>query len=505
MLANERAGAWYRSVGMLTALLLVFVAGLGAQQVQQTTLTLDEAIALARRNNPDFLAQKNDLDVAYWNVREAYGALLPGASASTSFQYQAAGVSRFGVFTGSDLGVSTTPAYYLSNYNLGVNYSLSGSSLVAPERAKASRKATGALLDAADFALSANVTRQYLAVLRAQDGVDLAKAELERAEENRRLAEARVKVGAATPIELKQAEVEKGRAQVTMLQSESLVKTERLRLMQQLGMDMNTDVQLTTKFTVTDLKYSQDDLVKIAMETHPDLIAARATEQASSASVKMAKSAYLPSLSMQAGLSGYTRQAGSTSSLIAQAENSLVNAKEECEFRNAIATGKVVGYPVTCPTSTTLTSAQRNALISGNNVFPFNFTREPFGASLQISLPIFQGFGRELQIQEAKASAEDARFRTRSTELRLKADVATAYLNANTARESVALEQRNRELAEDQLKLARERYRVGVASFFELQDAATIKARAERSYLEAVYSYHESMAALETAVGRTLK
>jgi outer membrane protein len=314
-----------------------------------------------------------------------------------------------------------------------------------------------------------------------------------------------VKVGAATPIELKQAEVEKGRAQVTLLQSESLVKTERLRLMQQLGLDMNTDVQLTTKFTVTDLKYSQDELVKLAMETHPDLVAARATEQASGATVKMAKSAYLPSLSLQAGLSGYTRQAGSTSSLITQAENGLASAKEECEFRNAIATGKIAGYPITCSTSTTLTAAQRSKLIAGNNVFPFNFTREPFGASLQISLPLFQGFNRELQIQQAKAGAEDARFRTRSTELRLKADVATAYLNASTARESVGLEQRNRELAEDQLKLARERYRVGVASFFELQDAATIKARAERSYLQAVYSYHESMAALETAVGRTLK
>ena len=80
-----------------------------------------------------------------------------------------------------------------------------------------------------------------------------------------------------------------------------------------------------------------------------------------------------------------------------------------------------------------------------------------------------------------------------------------AYLNASTARESVALEARNRELADDQLKLARERYRVGVASFLELQDAATIKARAEQAYLAAVYSYHESMAALETAVGRTLK
>jgi outer membrane protein TolC len=78
-------------------------------------------------------------------------------------------------------------------------------------------------------------------------------------------------------------------------------------------------------------------------------------------------------------------------------------------------------------------------------------------------------------------------------------------LNAVTAKQSVDLEIRNKELAEDQLRLATERYRLGAAAFLELQDAATIKARADRAYLIAVYSFHESMAALENAVGRSLK
>jgi outer membrane protein len=138
-------------------------------------------------------------------------------------------------------------------------------------------------------------------------------------------------------------------------------------------------------------------------------------------------------------------------------------------------------------------------------VFPFNYTGEPFGAQVQLSLPIFQGFSRERQVEQAKADAADARYQLRGEELRLRADVATAYLNATTAKQSVALEERNKDLAEDQLRLARERYRVGVASFLELQDAATIKARADRAYLNAIYSFHESMAALENAVGRSLK
>jgi outer membrane protein len=504
MVVNPRAGAWYRAACLIPVVVLVFVAGADAQQPQKTTLTLEEAIALARQNNPAFLAQQNDLGVSQWGVRQAYGELLPGASASTSFQYQGSGTQRIGFLSGSDLGVSSSPAYMLSNYFIGVDYNLSGSSFVAPRRAKAELKATSANISAADFQLTAEVTRQYLAVRRAQDGVILARQELRRAEDNRKLADARLRVGVATPIELKQAEVEKGRAEVTLLQTENLVQTERLRLMQGLGLDMNTDVELTTPFAVTDIPWTQEELLGMAMQSHPNLVAARATEEASDASVKMAKSAYLPTLSLTAGLSGYTREARNSGFLVDQFQESLVGARQECEFRNAVAEGRVPGYPIACP-STVLTPEQRQSIISSNNVFPFDFSREPVGASLQISLPIFQGFSRELQIQQAKAGAADARHRLRGEELRLRADVATAYLNATTAKQSVALEQRNTQLAEDQLKLATERYRLGAASFLELQDAATIKARADRAYLIAVYTFHESMAALEAAVGRTLK
>jgi outer membrane protein TolC len=124
---------------VLPFLLVATVASVNAQQQTRTTLTLEEAIQLAREHNPDFQALRNDADVADWNVREAYGQLLPGASASTSFQYQASGPARFGIFTGADLGVATTPEYYSSSYNIGLNYSLSGASLLAPPRRTGAR------------------------------------------------------------------------------------------------------------------------------------------------------------------------------------------------------------------------------------------------------------------------------------------------------------------------------------------------------------------------------
>ncbi|HEY0305305.1 MAG TPA: TolC family protein [Longimicrobiales bacterium] len=499
---SPRSGAFSRGLRLVPAFSLVLAAVASAQE--RTTLTIEEAIDLARKNNPDFLAQKNDALVADWNVRQAYGQLLPGASASTSFQYQASGVTRFGIFTGADLGVATTPDYYSSSYNLGINYSLSGSSLFAPKQAKADRRATDAGISATQFQLDANVTQQYLAVLRAQDAVTLTTQELQLAKDNLQLAQARVKVGLAIPMEQKQAEVEQGRSEVALLQAQNLVQTERLRLMQLLGLDAVSDVQLTSRFEIFDVPWSQQELTQQALAGHPSLVASRATVDASNAGVKMARSAYLPSLDFSMGWSGFAREAGSTTGKLQSARQGALAAREQCEFENAVAAGRVPGYPRVCP-SGILTPDQESAIVSGNNVFPFNYTRDPLGASLQISLPLFQGFTRERNIEVARAATLDAQHRARGEELRIKTEVATAYANLKTAQQSVAIETRNRELGDEQLRLARERYRLGAASFLELQDAVTIKARADRAYLIAVYQFHESMAALEAAVGRNLR
>jgi outer membrane protein TolC len=66
------------------------------------------------------------------------------------------------------------------------------------------------------------------------------------------------------------------------------------------------------------------------------------------------------------------------------------------------------------------------------------------------------------------------------------------------------LEESNLELARDQLRLAQERYRVGSAAFIELREAEAVMARADREYLSAVYTFQESLTALEEAVGQKL-
>ena len=507
VIERRRLNAWLaRAVAFL--FLIGTAAGAAAQQpAPPARLSLDDAIALARRNNPDFQAQKNDAAVADWAVREAYGNLLPGASASSGLSYQAAGTPRFGNFSAADFGISRTPAYYNSDFSLGFNYSLSGQDLLAPGREKTNRRGILAHIQSVDFLLKANVTRQYLAVLRAQDDVTLAQEELKRTDENLKLAQAKVAVGAAVPLEAKQAELERGRVEVNLLHARSIVHSERVRLMQHIGIELDREVELTSKFSVFDLAISEEELVKASLAANPQILMTRASEEASAATVKIARSAYLPTLDFSAGVSGYTRQAGSESYLINQAQQQAAGQRASCEQMNFISSGlsrPLPNFPQDC-SRFVLTPDRERDVISGNNVFPFNFSRQPWTAQMRISLPIFQGFGRERQIESARAAAADARHLVRGEELRIRTEISAFYVGATTGQRTVQLELRNRELANESLELVRERYRVGVATFIELKDAETIKARADRAYLNALYTFHEAIASLETAAGRNLR
>jgi outer membrane protein len=486
------------------ALAFLLSPGIVAAQAPPATLTLDEAIDLARRNNPEFRARLNDEAVAEWGVRTAYATFLPSASVSGGLSYQGGGEALIGGYTGGDLGLGETPAYYYSNFSAGLGLNLSGADLYRVGREKAGRRAVIAEIASAEQLLETAVTRQYLAALRGRDAVDLARKELERASANLALAEARLAVQSATVIETKQAAVERGRAEVELVRAQALYDTEKLRLLQQIGVDLGRELELTTGVEVFEPTWRLESLVATAMGAHPQLAATRAGVESAEAGVSMARSAYFPSLSVSAGLSGYTRRAGSDQFLISQAVQGMEAAQQQCVLQNELLSRLTPPMPPQDCGALVLTEEDRAAIVAQNRQFPFDFETQPLSMSLGISIPIFQGLNRQHQVEAANAQAEDARFLLRGEELRIRAEVEVAYLNLEAAHQAHGLEVRNRDLAEDQLRLARERYRVGSASFLELMEAETVMARADRAYLLSVYAFQEALAALESAVGQDL-
>ncbi|MGH7502124.1 MAG: TolC family protein [Longimicrobiales bacterium] len=479
----------------------------GAQEPRPATLTLDEAIQLARQNNPEFRQTANDEGPADWAAREAFASFLPSLSVSNSYSYQASGTQRLGNLSAADFGLGRTPGTYASDYGVDARLSISGSTFFQLAQQRANQTATEARIDAAAFTLATNVTRQYLAALRQRDNVTLSQSALDRADEALKLAEARQQSGAATRLEVAQAQVERGRAEVALIQAQNSYDTERVRLMQELGVEVNADVELTSQFEVFEPTWTLEDLTAMSISSHPGLIAARRTESAASAAAKASWSQYLPTLNLGANIwSGYSRKVGDSNFLINQAKNSAQNQIENCEFWNTIAAGlstTLPDFPEDC-SQYAYSPVTEAAILEGNSLYPFNYTTSPAYFFVSISLPIFDGFTRERSLQQARAAADDAMHLRRAEELTRRTEVATNLLALRTAYRTVELESKNSETAGLALELARERYRLGAGSILELTQAQEDKARADQSHLAAVYTFHESLAALQAAVGTTL-
>lgn len=467
------------------------------------SLSVEQAVALARENSPEFLSQRNDQDLARWAARNSYQEFLPSAFASTSLGYQASGTQRFGAEVFGE-----RPAYYSSGYQIGLQYDVSGAKLLRPGLARARARATEEQVSSADARLVADVTQQYIAVLEAQEEIAQADRELVRVRTQLRLAHARQQVGVGIALDVRRAEIQVGTAEVRRLRAQNARVLQMLTLGQRIGVPLDTTTQLTSEFALFEPSLEVAALTQAALRNNPALLSARATVDAASTEVRVARSAYLPSLSFGVGIGGSVYQAGDVDPLVRQQLGQLGGAFTRCQEENVLR-GRVGLESRDCnlfnPENPIVREQVRSGIEAENRGFPFGYTTQPATASVTVSLPIYTGIGRGLNVQQARASAEDARLQVRAQELRLQTEVAAAVQNIRTAYQTALLERRVRETAAEELRLAEERFRAGVASSVEVVDAQTRLSEAEQREINSVYNFHRALALLEALVGQALR
>ena len=473
------------------------------------TLSLDEALKQARANSPTYRQTLNDAGPARWGVRNAYGNLLPSVNVSSDLGYTGSGQSNFGGGF-----VRPTSAFVTSGYSLGLQWQLNGRTLSAPSEQKALQRATDEDISGAGVTLRAEIETQYLTTLQATAQVAVARQQVTRNDEFLRLAKARYQVGQATLLDVRQAEVAKGQSEVALLRAVQAENEAKLDLLRRMGVEPPVPVDqiaLSDSFPVVAPAYQLDSLLALADQQNPALRSLRARRTAASYGVRSAKSEFLPTLSAQAGWSGFTQQFTNENFLIGQTLADAQSQAASCASNNEVRAA--VGLSTTdCfasaglnPQGTALQDPVARQIRDANNVFPFSYTGQPFQASLRISLPIFTGFGRSLRLSQARAQEQDADESARARRLQVRSDVHARYLGLQTSYQAIGVQAANREAARDQLRLAQDRYRLGAGTSLEVSDAQNAVQRAEGDYVNSVYDYHKAIAALEAAVGRPLR
>ncbi|HEX4601988.1 MAG TPA: TolC family protein [Gemmatimonadales bacterium] len=488
---------------------LLFAVGLSvcpalaiSQQSVPAKLSLADAIALARSNNPAYRQTLHDRAPAAWGVRNAFAnTFLPTLTASGGVGYAGPGQQRF-LTQNFSQGVSTLS----SNYTLALDWTLNGQTLSQPGLKHAQLVAADADITGAETGLVTAVTQQYLTVLEAQDHAAVARRQFDVNDQSLTLARARYEVGRSSLVDVRSAQVARGQAEVALLQADMAVSVEKLRLFQDIGVAAPVEidrVQLTDTFPVTTPPWKLSDLLTLAEAQNPALRALRAREGAAGWGVKAAASSWGPSLSVSAAWSGFTQKLSDINPTLAGIDQNAVANDSVCAYWNAFWLNP--GGPAVPCGFRAAAGAQKQAAIAQNAAYPFQFTPQPFQARLTISIPLWGNFQQPLAVSQAKAQENDLTESVRARGLQLQTDVNQAYLTVTTAYRTIAIQDTSRTAGREQLQLATERYRVGSGTFVELLNAQLLDLQAETDYVTAVYNYHKSVAALEAAVGRPLR
>jgi outer membrane protein len=461
-----------------------------------TTLTLEDAIATAQRNNPQYIQVKNNLRTADAQIRAAYGALLPSASGSFSTSWQQGGTQ----YVQGIALPSSSDAYY-GRYYAGVNYSINAGLAFAPRAAKATRRASEADITNQSEVLRAAVTTQYITALQADATAALQDSLVQTAQGQLELANAKMQVGAGTVLEVRTAQVAVGQAEVNALRDHNTARVERLRLFQQMGVPADIDVQLTTTFPVAQPTFTLDSLLVLARRVNPDLAARKSREQAAEMGVKLAQTAYLPALTLSTGYGANSFGYTNADILVAQATTQAAAAARSCRTQDSIRVGAGLA-PKGCD-SGVIPPDQLDAIRASNK--PFSFQKAPYSVSAFVSIPIFNNFQRERDLETQRVQRDNALNDVRGRALQLTTDVTQAYLNLVTAARTVELQTQVAARATEELAFAEESYKVGARTFLDVTTARGTYEQAVIGRVNAIYDYHKAFAALESAVGRPLR
>ncbi len=484
---------WYSLLILATAL------PAAGQNAVRPTLSLAEALTLAKANNPTYLQSNNGRRRADANLRAARGAFLPGASTNFGAGYRQ-GIPEF--FQGVEFGSNSD--LLSSSWGLSINANYSASTFTALKAARANLKASESDITTADQNLVLSVTGQYFLVLEDQAQVQLQDTLVALNQLQVDLARAKAGVGSATSLDVKRAEVSLGTQQVAVLRARNTADVDMLRLFQAIGIPPQQNVQLTTIPPVAEPKFDLGQLIAMAQQMNPSLVSLQARVEAARQNYQGARGQYLPSLSFSGSIGGSSQQYTDGNYLVTQAQQSLASSQSSCFLEDSLRRGAGLAGIPTCG-SLVLTPTQAAQLRASNNNFPFKFVSQPYQLSLGLSLPLFNGFQREQVIESASADESDASYNLRAQQLKLAADVSAAHVTLVGDYQALKLQEANSVAAREALQLAEERYRVGLNSLVDLQQARSDYETAEAGRINAVFEFHRAFAVLESAVGRSLR
>jgi outer membrane protein len=292
-------------VTSLLALSFMLPVGVRAQEGARP-ITLAEAVRLARQNAPSAIQARNQIRSSAAAVRSRYGAFMPTLSFGGGAQKQN------GTRYLADLDtILPNDAPWRANHSLSSNLDLfsGGRRYFELQTARANVDAAEAVEISTNFAIARDVKQQYYAVLAARELQAAAKVQLEQAEQQFRAAVARLAAGAATRSDSLRSIITVGNAQLAVLNADNSLEVASAWLSRLVGSNTPVTAVASDTSEVASINMTESALLDL-VENGPPVQQARAQLIAAQQGKRSSLSPYLPTLSMSLSQGYASSEAG---------------------------------------------------------------------------------------------------------------------------------------------------------------------------------------------------
>ncbi len=441
----------------LLALFAVAAAATEAPLPPRTVLTLDQALAAARAQQPQVRAAAATTRAAGARADQAHAALLPQVSGVGTYQRATANfVNRPGSLPrqlSTAGGGESTETFGYYNFGVSASYLLYdfGQTRDRWRSAIASFDSQRDTEQATSSQVLYAVRTAFFQARAAKELVTVANDTLTNQRRHLQQTEGFVEVGTQSQIALAQGKTAVANAEVQRINAENGYETAKAMLNQAMGVEQSTDYDVADESPppVTLEDAGPDVLLEEALKGRPEIAAVADQVRAQELTVKALRSAYYPSLGISSGVT----DAGSG------------------------VTG-INGF-------------------GGASGLTWNWS-----SALQISVPIFTGGLTKAQVAEGEANLAVSQSQLQLERLQVRLEVEQARLAVRAAKGTLAASGDALTNAQDQLSLAEGRYETGVGGIIELGDAQVALTSAAQQKVQAEYSLAQARAQLVKALGR---
>ncbi len=418
----------------LTALLLS-VSSLTAVRAQQWSL--DDCITYALENNIQVQQARNSVESAEADVKSSRAALFPSLSFSSS---QSLGFQKVESQSYSTFDAMQKNPTYNGSYNLSANMTLfdGGANWRTLKQSKISKQASELEAQQTANNIQVQIIQAYYQILYAHESVQTNEEIVAVAQRELDRTKAKAEVGKGTKVDVAQMESQLQQNIYNLVTARNTEASNILSLKQLLQLSPDAD------FSINYQSFSDEDVLSIipsvadaemmALNNLPDVRAAELQTKAAELQTKIAKAGYMPSISLNGGVS-----------------------------------------------------------TSNGNVYSSDFgtqikdhMRENIGVS--ISVPILDNRRTRSAIDRAKLQHSNALLNQENARLKLQNTIASLHLDILSAQSRYQSALASEASARESFEMTEERYNVGLESVIDLLTEKNNYLRARQETLQSKYT-----------------